>query len=236
MFFINKILRRFINLIGSLKLALGLELLIGFVIAIAAMFFFGWFADEMRDGDTRRFDETVRAFVHSLATPFLTEVMRFASFLGSTLFLILLGLAVFGILYYLKRRRAAVLFAVATIGATVLLVSLKLAFKRVRPEPFFDTILPASFSFPSGHSLASFSFYLTVAALITTRIKNPVYKILIWIFAAALVLLIGISRIYLGVHYPSDVVAGFVVGFIWVITIAVADRLLRARKVKKIEN
>ncbi len=229
MSFINKILRRFINLIGSLKLALGLELLIGLIISIAAMFFFGWLSGEMREGDTARFDDSIRGFVHSFATPFLTEVMRLASFLGSTLFLVLLGLVVFGVFYYLKRRRAAILFAITTIGATILLVSLKLAFHRVRPEPFFDTILPTSFSFPSGHSLASFCFYLALAAIVTNRIKNLSFKIIIWIFSAALVLLIGISRIYLGVHYPSDVVAGFVVGFIWVITIAVADRLLRAR-------
>lgn len=230
MSFINKLLRKFIKFFGSLKLALGLELLIGFIIAIIATFFFGWFADEMRDGDTALFDDSIRNLVHSFASPLLTEVMRFASFLGSTLFLVLLGIAVFGIFYYLKRRRAAVLFAVTTIGATILLVALKLAFNRARPEPFFDTILPDSFSFPSGHSLASFCFYLALAAIVTNRMKNRCLQISIWIFAATLVLLIGISRIYLGVHYPSDVVAGFVIGFIWVITIAVADKLLRARQ------
>ncbi len=232
MSFINKILRQFIKLIGSLRLALGLELLIGFIIAIAAVFFFGWLVGEMLEGDTARFDDSTRAFVHTFASPVLTKVMQLTSFLGSTLFLVMFGITVFGIFYYLKHRRAAVLFAIATIGATILLVSLKLAFKRIRPEPFFDTILPVSFSFPSGHSLASFCFYFTLTAIITPRINNPMFKILIWIFAAALVFLIGISRIYLGVHYPSDVVAGFVIGFIWVMTIAVADRLLRARKVE----
>ncbi|CAN5332721.1 phosphatase PAP2 family protein [soil metagenome] len=232
MSFFNRFLRRFIKFFGSLRLALGLELLIGFIIAIAAVFFFGWLAGEMLGGDTARFDDSIRAFVHTFASPVLTKVMQLASFLGSTLFLVLFGITVFGIFYYFKRRRAAVLFAIATIGATILLVSLKLAFRRVRPEPFFDTILPASFSFPSRHSLASFCFYLALAAIVSNRIKNLGFKILIWIFSAALVLLIGISRIYLGVHYSSDVVAGFVIGFIWVITIAVADRLLRSRKVE----
>lgn len=230
MIFINKVSLRFIKFIGSLRLALGLELLVGFIIAIAAVFFFGWFADEMRDGDTTRFDDSIRAFVHTFASPVLTEIMKFASFLGSTLFLVLFGIVVFGMFYYQKHRRAALLFAISSIGAAILLVSLKLVYRRTRPEPFFDTILPASFSFPSGHSLASFCFYLALAAIITMRIENKRFRILIWIFSAALVLLIGISRIYLGVHYPSDVVAGFIVGFIWVITIAVADRLLRVRK------
>ena len=227
MSFINTILRRFIKLAGSLRLALGLELLIGMMLALTAVFFFGWLASEMREGETARFDDAVRGFVHTFASPVLTEMMRVFSFLGSTFFLVLLGIAVVGVFYYLKHRRAALIFTITTIGATLLLVSLKLAFRRARPEPFFDTILPSSYSFPSGHSLASFCFYLALAAIINNRIENLFIKILIWIFAAALVLLIGISRIYLGVHYPSDVLAGFVVGFIWVITIAVGDKLLR---------
>ena len=232
MSFINVILRRFIKLAGSLRLALGLELLIGMMLALTAVFFFGWLASEMREGETARFDDAVRGFVHTFASPVLTEMMRVFSFLGSTLFLVLLGIAVVGIFYYLKHRRAALIFTITTLGATLLLVSLKLAFRRARPEPFFDTILPSSYSFPSGHSLASFCFYLALAAIINNRIESLFIKILIWIFAAALVLLIGISRIYLGVHYPSDVLAGFVVGFIWVMTIAVGDKLLRTRNKK----
>ena len=215
-----------------MRLALGLELLFGLASAIAALFFFGWFADEVAEGGTARFDEAVRGFVHSFAAPFLTLIMQTASFVGSTLFLILLGIVIVAALFIKKHRHGAILFTITTVGASILLSLLKLAFHRTRPEPFFNTILPSSYSFPSGHSLGSFCFYLALAAILTNRVEKPLLKIVIWTLAVLLVLLIGISRVYLGVHYPSDVLAGFVIGFIWVVTIAVGDKLVALRKKK----
>lgn len=226
---VNLILRRAIDFFGSIRLALGSLLFFGMALAIAALFFFAWMADEIVEGDTLRFDEYVRGFIHQFAFPALTILMRTASFLGSTLFLTLLGIGVVIALYLKKHRRGAIIFTITTIGASLLLVSLKFAFRRARPEPFFDAILPASYSFPSGHSLASFCFYGALAAIITVRIEKLWLKTLIWLAAAILILSIGISRIYLGVHYPSDVLAGFTVGLIWVITIAVGDKLIHAK-------
>lgn len=226
---INQYLRRIINFFGSLRLALGSILFFGMTLAIASMFFFGWLADEMLEGDMHQFDDAVRNFIHEFAFPALTKVMQLASFLGSTLFLTVFGAFLVLALFWRKHRRGAILFAITTVGASALLFTLKISFRRARPEPFFDTILPASYSFPSGHSLASFCFYGALAAILTARVENPWLKILIWTAAAFLILLIGISRIYLGVHYPSDVVAGFVVGLIWVITIAVGDKLIHAK-------
>jgi undecaprenyl-diphosphatase len=226
---INHTLRRAINFFGGIRLALGSVLFFGMALALAALFSFVWMADEIMEGDTLRFDEYIRGFVHQLAFPALTTLMQTASFLGSTLFLTLFGIGVVITLYLKKHRRGAILFTLTTIGASLLLVSLKFTFRRARPEPFFDTILPASYSFPSGHSLASFCFYGALAAIITVRIKKLWLKTLVWLAAAIMILLIGISRVYLGVHYPSDVLAGFAVGLIWVITIAVGDRLIHAK-------
>ena len=232
---INRILRRLIKFFGSLRLALGSLLFVGLLLALGSLFFFGWLATEMLDGDTRRFDETVRNFVHGFASPALTSVMQAASFLGSTLFLVIFGVIIVVALYLRKHRRGAILFTATTVGSSVLLTALKFAFKRVRPEPFFETILPASYSFPSGHSLASFCFYGALATILTTRIKSFRLKIIVWMAATAMILLVGISRIYLGVHYPSDVVAGYAVGLIWVMTIAVGDKLIHAKD-KSIEE
>ena len=229
MSFINALLRRFISFFGSVRLALGSLLFAGMLLAVVALFFFGWLADEMLDGDTRRFDEAVREFVHGFAFPALTSVMQSASFLGSTLFLVIFGVMIVIALYWRKHRRGAILFTITTVGSSILLTALKFAFKRVRPEPFFDTILPASYSFPSGHSLASFCFYGALAVILTTRIKSVWLKIIVWISAITMITLVGISRIYLGVHHPSDVVAGYAVGLIWVMTIAVGDKLIHAK-------
>lgn len=225
----NSILRRIIKLFGSVRLALGSVLFFGMTLAIAALFFFGWLAEEMLDGDTRRFDESVRQSVHEFASPALTIIMQTASFLGSTLFLIVFGVIIVIALYLRKHRRGAILFTITTVGASILLVTLKLAFRRVRPEPFFDTILPASYSFPSGHSLAAFCFYGALAEILSERTDKLWQQTLVWISAVTMILLIGISRIYLGVHHPSDVVAGYTVGLIWVMTIAIGDKLVHAR-------
>lgn len=233
---INRILRRIIKFFGSLRLALGTLLFVGMTLAIAALFFFGWLAGEMLEGDTRRFDESVRNFIHEFAFPALTSVMQLSSFLGSTFFLTVFGVVIVVALYLRTHRRGAILFTITTVGASVLLVTLKLAFRRARPEPFFDTILPASHSFPSGHSLAAFCFYGALAEILTERTDKLWLQIIVWTAAAIMILLIGISRIYLGVHHPSDVVAGYAVGLIWVMTIAIGDKLIHAKDKRVLEK
>ena len=225
----NNILRRVTVFFGGVRLALGTLLFVGMLAAIAALFFFGWLADEMLEGDTRIFDDSVRNFVHGFASPPLTMLMQWMSFFGSTLFLTAFGVLIVIALYLKKHRRGAILFTITTVGASVLIVTLKLAFHRARPTPFFNTMLPSSDSFPSGHSLASFCFYGALAVILTSRLKNFWLKSTVWIASLAMILLVGISRIYLGVHYPSDVVAGFAVGLIWVMAIAVGDKLVRTR-------
>lgn len=214
----------------------GGRLLIGLIAAGLAMFLFGWLAEDVFEGATIAFDDTVRSAVHDAATPFLTVLMKFVTLLGSTVFLVLATLlGAFGF-YYLKHKRGFVLLLITMIGGGILLVSLKLSFRRARPEAFFDYALPASYSFPSGHSLASFCFYAILAALATARIENRRLKIVVWTIAAALILLIGLSRIYLGVHYPSDVLAGYAVGLIWVITVAVGDFFLKRRRAEEVNG
>lgn len=233
---INQILRRLIDSLGGMRLALGSVLFAGMTLAIIALFFFAWLANKVIAGETTYFDDTVRSYVHTFASPALTNLMQIASFLGSTIFLIIFGAGIVFFFLFLKRRRPAAIFAITTVGSGILISTLKILFQRARPEPFFDTILPASFSFPSGHSLGSLCFYLALAAIITVRIENRLLKTVTWIIAVFLVLLIGISRIYLGVHFPSDVVAGYAVGLIWVMTIAIGDRLIHVRDKSVLER
>src|SRR5581483_11774876 len=195
--------------LSKLLSRLGLTLLFGLAAALGALLFFAWLADEMLEGDTRRFDEATRAAIHQYASPALTSLMRVVTMLGSVTFLAASGLCVATIFLIAGRWRALVMFFITMLGATLLDVTLKLGFRRTRPVPWFDTPLPGSFSFPSGHALGSFCFYGALAAL--------------------LILLIGLSRIYLGVHYPSDVLAGYAAALVWVMVVAFGDRLLRRR-------
>ena len=210
---------------------LSLSLLLGLIAAISVLVFFGWLADEVLEGDTRAFDEAIRAAVHQLASPTLTTAMRGISFFGSTQFLFPATVVIVLCFIFRHWKREAILLAVTMIGASLLNITLKLAFKRVRPEPFFNLAAPKSFSFPSGHSLASFCFFGALAAIVTAGIKSRRLRILVLITAAVIILLIGLSRIYLGVHYATDVIAGYTAALIWIGAVKfVEDQLVRRRK------
>ena len=205
---------------------LGLTLLIGLAFAAGALFFFARLADEMLEGDAKQFDDWVRGGIQQIASPALTSAMRVVSIFGAPSVLFPLSLVV-GLGFIARKRYRAMMLLVATMAGAILLnVVLKLSFHRMRPVPYFDIKAPNSFSFPSGHALASFCFYSTIAALISARSNSRTVRIIVWALAALMITLVGISRIYLGVHYPSDVVAGYAAAFIWVMIIVIADRTI----------
>ena len=215
---------------------LSLSLLLGLTAAIATLVFFGWLADEVLEGETRHFDDATRAAVHTLASPALTIAMRGISFLGSTLFLT--AATIMAIAWFVLRRweREAKLFALTMLGASLLNTTLKLAFKRPRPIPFFDLTPPETYSFPSGHSLASCCFFAGLAAILSGRIKRKRDRAFMWIAAATMFLLIGLSRIYLGVHYTTDVIAGFAAALIWILVVRFVEIQLARRKRARLRN
>jgi undecaprenyl-diphosphatase len=209
--------------------ALGLLMSAGLAAAALALYAFTGLAEEVREGDIRHFDETVFALSNRLASPALTGFMRAVTRLGSSWFLIGAGSCVVLAFALARWRRAALAFLLTMAGAALLNVSLKLAFRRERPEPFFGTPLPDSYSFPSGHALLSFCFYGVIAAVIAARLRAAGPRAAVWGAAAILVALIGLSRVYLGVHYPSDVLAGYAAALVWVVAVALADRVLQTR-------
>lgn len=211
----------------------GWRLFAGLTAAVVSIVFFGWLAEDVFERETIGFDQTVRNSVHDTASPALTEFMRAVSFCGSTVFLTALFVCVAAAFYYLRRRRAFVLFVLTMLGSTILLTVLKAIFQRARPDAYFDYALPSSYSFPSGHSLSSVCFYGILAWLVTARMKNRAAKIAVWTLAVLLIFLIGLSRVYLGVHYPSDVLAGYAAGIVWVVTVALGDFFLERRSANK---
>lgn len=213
---------------------ISLSLLLGLAAAIGTLIFFGWLTDEVLEGDSRHFDEATRAAVHQLASPALTFVMRGFSFVGSTLALTVLTALVIVLLALRKLGREAKLFAITMVGAALLNMTLKLAFKRARPVPFFDLTPPETYSFPSGHSLMSACFFGVLAALWTTQIKSKRVRTIVWIISASMFLLIGFSRIYLGVHHTTDVIAGFSAALIWILVVRFVEMQLARRKRRKL--
>lgn len=207
-----------------------LSLLLGMAAAIGALVFFGWLADEALEGETRQFDEATRAAVHQLASPVLTTIMRGFSFVGSTIALTIASIVVVVRLVMRKLGLEARLFALTMLGGALLNMTLKLAFKRARPVPFFNLSTPETYSFPSGHSLMSACFFGALAAILTVRIKSRRVRVIVWIVASAMFLLIGFSRIYLGVHHTTDVIAGFTAALIWILIIRFVEIRVKRRQ------
>ncbi len=192
--------------------------------AIAAALFCG-LAVAVETNAIAGFDETVRIGLHGLASPGLTACVEQLSLLGTVFVLAVFGVAAGAVLIRAGRRDGAVLLAVIMAGALVLENALKLSFQRARPLPYFGSA-PATYGFPSGHALFSLCFYGGLAVLATRPLASAAMKTSLWIATTLLVLGIGATRIYLGVHYPSDVLGGYLVAIAWIaIVLSIEDHI-----------
>ena len=184
-------------------------------VAICALLFVVWLSAEVVRGGTAGFDENVRAMVHEHASPVLTGAMRAFTFIGSPPVLWpLVALAAF-LLWRAGWMREAMTLGVCMLGALGLEIGLKLWIHRARPAPFFGLAAPESYSYPSGHAMFSLCFCGSLAWLLARRVLVRQKGILIWSAAMGFIFMIGFSRVYLGVHYPSDVIGGYAVGLLW---------------------
>ena len=200
-------------------------MILGLVLAVSALWFFAWMAEEMLEGSTAWFDSQVRSFVHAHSTDRLTVIMKFLTIFGSSIVMTPAALFALAVFYIRREFHALKMLAASLAGALILEFILKSAFHRARPEPFFDIPRPPSYSFPSGHALFSFCFFAALAVVLSPRLARPKAKIAVWFIALILILGIGFSRIYLGVHYPSDVLAGYAAGLVWVAALNFVDKL-----------
>jgi membrane-associated phospholipid phosphatase len=198
----------------------------GLVCAAAALVLFARLAGEVREGEMRPFDLRVHTLIYqSSRLPHVTTFMEKITTLGSAEFLMPLALGL--VLAFLLSRwsRHALLIFITLSGAGLLEWVLKICFKIPRPTTFHVITLPSSYSFPSGHALASLSFYGILASFVAGCMRNRLARLSTWIIAAILVVFIGISRIYLGVHNASDVLAGYAAALVWLMALMAGDRL-----------
>jgi len=177
------------------------------------------------------FDKAVIRSVQGLETPTLTKAMEAVSSIGTTKPVIGIALVVMAFLFFvLRRRKELILFVVVLAGSTVLNNLLKALFRRERPT-LHRLVEEAGYSFPSGHSMAAISLYGITAYLLWRHIPSLAGRIVLVVFAAAIAGTIGFSRIYLGVHYPSDVIGGYFMSACWLAaSIGVFQRLAKRRR------
>ena len=194
------------------------------IVAAVALFTFAILADEVAEGDTRAFDERVLLALRvpgNLADPigprWFEEMMRDFTAIGGTGVLVLMVLAVAGFLTLTGKGYAALAIIVAVSGGTLLSQTMKWAYARPRPElvPHGAEIYTASF--PSGHAMMSAIVYLTLGAMLARTQSGQAVKAYIIGVAIFLTVLVGTSRVYLGVHWPTDVLAGWALGALWAI-------------------
>jgi membrane-associated phospholipid phosphatase len=162
------------------------------------------------------FDDDVFKALTPYITPGRTRFMNFITFLGKHDALIPLNILLIGYFIYKKKKWFAIRITALALSSLLLKFILKLYFQRARPDvPVIEKV--GGYSFPSGHALIGVVFYGLVIFVIWHEVKQKWLKILLTVFFVVLILLIGFSRIYLRVHYASDVIAGFAVGFIWLV-------------------
>ena len=184
-----------------------------FILAILAILFalIMWL---VTTGRADSFDFPVRNAILAISPPDVVDIWKTVTFFGSTLTITCLTILVMLTLLMRREWQTSVQFVVVMIGTSFIDLGLKWAIHRPRPQEIFPHTMPSSYSFPSGHALFSFAFYISFALIVAPHVSR-LTRIVVVALAILFVVLIGASRILLGVHYPLDVVGGYSAAALW---------------------
>lgn len=225
-------LRRGIGWVGGHELSV----LIGLLLVAGSVWAFVVLADKVNEGSTLDFDNwALRSLRRAddpsqpIGPPWMHEIGRDLTALGGIAVLTLMIAAVVGYLLLRQSYGAVWLVLGSTTGGLIASTLLKTLFERERPSvvPHLSHVM--THSFPSGHSMLSAVVYLTLGALLGRLVQSNLLKAYFLFVALALTVLVGLSRVYLGVHYPTDVLAGWCAGLAWAVLCWLAARALQRR-------
>jgi len=195
--------------------AVGIFLIAGALVGIAGTIGFAKLAEVVREGYTQPFDDAVLRWLGAHHTPLLTTIMTEVTPLGTGIVVLTVVGVTTAFLWHTEHKHSARMLLAATAGNILLNNILKLFFDRERPSIFEWGTHAASSSFPSGHAMSATVVYGTVAYLLARLQKHAWSRTITLLLAVIMIVLICLTRLYLGVHYPSDVLGGIIIGLAW---------------------
>ncbi len=210
--------RRLFSLIWKIRFG-------GILLAALALWLFAHIAEEVLEQESHALDTSILLAIKRLHTTLLDQAMMGITFIGDPAVLLVICLGVGIWLLKHQHRAAATTLSIAAIGAVGLNIWLKHLFIRPRPALWKPLVDVGYYSFPSGHAMVSLVIYGLIGYILATQF--PQQQKLIFIFTVILIAAIGFSRLYLGVHWPTDIAAGYAAGLVWLIACILSLRVWR---------
>lgn len=200
------------------------EIILGVILCVVSFVVFFYFTDEVMEAEFKNFDTQIMASVYSIRSPSLTYLMTDITALGSATQIVTLSMV--GIVFLIKRhKKESILFSLALIMGILINTGLKSMIQRPRPQ-LEPLIAERMSSFPSGHSMNAFIFFSLLSYFSYHFFGSKKFTIIITAFSIFCIFLVGFSRVYMGVHYPTDVIAGYLAGFWWFVTVLLINYTL----------
>ncbi len=188
--------------------------------AALALLIFVRITRELMEGEVAAFDSAILLAAARTRTPWLTIAAVDVTALGSITLVVLFSAFTLLVLFVLRDRMGALQLLAASAGAGLLTVATKDFIERIRPAEAQQLIVVSGFSYPSGHSASAAALYLTIAIVAGRYIRRAGARTAPFMAVSAVVLMVGASRVYLGVHYATDVVSGIALGAAWALLLA----------------
>lgn len=186
----------------------------GIVSCLLIIYVLSELSEEVLEREAFAFDRTILLWIHDFADPTLDRIMVGITRLGDPITVATVAAVTMIVLWWRSYRQEAKIFFLNCLGGVILSDGLKLAFSKSRPQLWDSSISETTYSYPSGHALGSMILYGFIAYLLANH--YPQFSKVVYVLASILIAAIGFSRLYLGVHWPTDVIAGYGVGFLWI--------------------
>ncbi|MDB5163013.1 MAG: acid phosphatase [Candidatus Saccharibacteria bacterium] len=223
----NNNMKRFLNIFKGRK---AIRLGLAFVLFWTPIIVFVKLADEVLENEPIHIEIVLLNYIHSLSTPFLDGFFLFITTIGNVESILPITILILAYIIYRKQRLNALIVLFGVGGAALANFLLKLIFHRDRPAFWQSAITETGYSFPSGHAMVSCALVLCLIVILW----NTKWRLTAIIAGASTIILIGLSRLYMGVHYPTDVLAGWSVSIAWVLIVTVIAKGLSNRFRKKL--